>query len=72
MEFELISTKLKSINEISTGKYLGANCYGFEKVRRIIEKYNLSEYNEIYAYGDSKGDLPMLQIANRRFFRSFQ
>ena len=49
----------------------GENCWGEEKVARIKKVYKLKNYNEIYVYGDSKGDFQMLKIANHRRFKSF-
>ena len=52
-----------------SGKLEGANCYGEEKVRRIKEwfqTYGVPEY--IYAYGDTKGDIPMLTMANEGYW----
>lgn len=64
---ELIGTRLELLNNKITGKILGKNCYGLEKVRRITEKYNLDKYETIYAYGDSIGDEEMLEIANEKY-----
>lgn len=55
-----------------TGKINGHNCHGNEKVRRIGETYDLGSYNEIYAYGDSPGDKPMLALAHHPFYRPFR
>ncbi len=55
-----------------TGKIIGHNCHGTEKVRRIGDAFDLSSYNEIYAYGDSSGDKPMLQLAHHSFYRPFR
>ena len=49
----------------------GENCNGKQKVLRIKETYRLEEYTDIYAYGDSEGDLEMLKIANHKNFRTF-
>lgn len=68
---ELISTNYETINGNLNGKIAGKNCHGIEKVNRIKAIYNLSEYVDIYAYGDTKGDLPMLQIANYSYFCKF-
>ena len=67
----LVSTKLEVKDNIVTGKFATKNCYGIEKVNRIKELYDLSEYDEIYAFGDSKGDKEMLSIANERYYRFF-
>ena len=55
-----------------TGRIHGANCHGEEKVRRIREKYDLSAFPEIYAYGDSSGDKPMLALASHQFYKPFR
>ena len=55
-----------------TGRIVGHNCHGNEKVRRIGEAFQLDTYNEIYAYGDSSGDKPMLALAHHSFYRPFR
>ena len=55
-----------------TGRILGNNCHGREKVRRIREVYNLDDYTDIYAYGDSRGDKPMLDLAQNSFYKPFR
>jgi HAD superfamily hydrolase (TIGR01490 family) len=67
----LIASKLEVINGSITGKISGKNCHGQEKVRRILENYSIDEFDEIYAYGDTKGDLPMLELATKPFFKPF-
>ncbi len=66
---ELIGTELEVVNNKLTGKIFGRNCYGREKVKRIKEKYNLDDYKYIYAYGDSSGDIAMLEIADEKYYR---
>jgi len=66
-----IATKLEVENKKLTGKIAGKNCYGEEKVKRIKQEVRLSRYNAIYAYGDSKGDLPMLRLATHSYYRAF-
>ena len=68
----LIATRLEKIDGIYTGKIVGNNCRKAEKVRRVREVYNLDDYSEIYAYGDSAGDYEMLKIANHPHFRFFK
>ena len=57
-----------------TGKLLGRNCMGEEKVRRIKKRYNIEAYEELYAYGDTKSDHPMLTLAPaaNRFYKPFR
>lgn len=69
---ELISTQLQFDNGKITGRFATKNCHGIEKERRIKEKYDLSEYDYVYAYGDSSGDREMLQLANEKYFKHFK
>ncbi|WMJ71919.1 HAD-IB family hydrolase [Cytophagaceae bacterium ABcell3] len=68
----LISTCLEVKNGKLTGKFSSNNCYGEEKVTRVKQHYKIEDYSNIYAYGDSKGDLPMLDLAHHRFFKPFR
>lgn len=67
----LISTKLEIKNSKLSGRFSTLNCYGMEKVNRIKEKYNLKNYEVIYAYGDSKGDKEMLDVADKKYYKYF-
>lgn len=67
----LIATKLQQ-GETITGAFATKNCYGPEKVRRIKRQLDLSAYDTIYAYGDTEGDRPMLELADHAFYRSFK
>ena len=65
---QLIATRLDEKNGILTGSVVGERSIGDEKVIRIKEKFSLSDYDVIYAYGNSYGDIPMLQMADRPFY----
>ena len=52
-----------------TGRYVGRDCVGPEKVRRIMERYDLSRYRRVHAYGDSGDDREMLELAQTKFYR---
>ncbi|HRG10115.1 MAG TPA: HAD-IB family hydrolase, partial [Cyclobacteriaceae bacterium] len=67
-----IATRLEAKENKITGNYSGNNCYGLEKVRRIKEKFNLLEFKAIIAYGDSRGDWEMLELANHKNYKPFQ
>jgi phosphatidylglycerophosphatase C len=69
---ELIASRLETINGRITGKIDGKNCCGGEKVRRIFEQYDLSEFADVYAYGDTKADLEMLALATYSYFKPFR
>ena len=68
----LIATKLEIQNGIVTGKFLTENCYGIEKANRVQEQYSLSDYDHIYAYGDSRGDKELLALADESFYKPFR
>ena len=71
LKLELIGSKIEVRDGFITGKIEGRNCYGIEKVIRLKEYLDISQFSEIYAYGNSKGDLPLLELANHRFYKSF-
>jgi phosphatidylglycerophosphatase C len=59
-----------------TGKMATANCHGEEKVRRLLVW--LAEQDDasapapppaLHAYGDTKGDLPLLRLASTAWYR---
>lgn len=66
---ELICSDLESKGGVLTGRYQGTDCAGREKARRVRERYDLSRYPVIYAYGDTSEDEELLSLANRRYFR---
>ena len=69
---ELIGTKLDIKNNKLSGRFSTKNCYGIEKVNRIKEKYNLSEFDEIHVFGNSKGDFPMLELGTHKYYKFFK
>ncbi|MBL0686353.1 MAG: HAD family hydrolase [Sulfurospirillum sp.] len=69
---ELIGTKLEIKDGRVSGRLLGQNCYGEEKVNRIKELYDLAQYDYVYAYGDSRGDVEMLALGNESFYKPFR
>ena len=71
-DLELIATEAEISNNTITGKLGGENCYGPQKVNRIEKLLKTSEYNEIWAYGDSRGDKEMLAMADHPFFRIYE
>lgn len=67
-----IGTRLQLRDCLITGRITGKNCNGEEKVRRIKSSLNLSVYDKIVAYGDTKNDLPMLNLATESHFKIFR
>ena len=56
-EIEVIDGRL-------TGRFLTPNCYGQEKVRRILTLHPDRSAYHLTAYGDSRGDREMLAFAD--------
>jgi HAD superfamily hydrolase (TIGR01490 family) len=67
-----LATKLQVSDNKLTGRFDGRNCHGKEKVTRINDAYDLSNYDEIYCYGDSKGDRPLLALGTVAFYKPFR
>jgi phosphatidylglycerophosphatase C len=67
-----LSTRLEVKNGIITGKIEGHNCYGDEKACRVKEYFNLSDYDQVIAFGDSRGDKEMLALANEQHYKPFR
>jgi phosphatidylglycerophosphatase C len=72
LNLELIATRLETAGDHLTGNIYERNCHGEEKVKRINNNYILSEYEKIFAYGDSSGDRPMLALATESFYKPFR
>ena len=72
LEVDLLATRLEAKEGRLTGKIMHFNCHGEEKVRRIQERFVLSEYDKVLAYGDTAGDKPMLQLAHSSFYKPFR
>lgn len=72
MKIDCIASRLEIKNGKITGHLSGKNCHGEEKVERIKSVINLNNYSKIEAYGDSKGDLPMMQLANIQYYKQFK
>jgi HAD superfamily hydrolase (TIGR01490 family) len=67
----VLGTRLQTLEGKVTGRLLGNNCYGQEKVDRLAACLgNLNQYC-LYAYGDSQGDKPLLAVADYPYYRTF-
>ena len=69
MGVERICTELEERGGRLTGRYSQGDCSGRAKVSQIRERFNLSRYDVIYAYGDTSDDREMLELADRKFYR---
>jgi phosphatidylglycerophosphatase C len=64
----VLCTELEFEGEVLTGRMQTLNCHGEEKVRRLkawlAERYPAVERVVLHAYGDSSGDIPLLNLAD--------
>jgi HAD superfamily hydrolase (TIGR01490 family) len=68
---QCIGTRLSLRKSRLTGKFEGENCYGPEKAIRIKALFNLKEFSEIIAYGDSRGDKEMFELSTKYYYKHF-
>ena len=60
----ILGTQVEVIDGRLTGRFLTPNCYGQEKVRRILALYPDRSAYHLTAYGDSRGDRELLAFAD--------
>ena len=70
--FKLIGTQLEYERDLITGRFKTPNCKGDEKVIRIANIYDLSKFDQVIAFGDTKSDLPMLNLSDKSFYKHFK
>lgn len=69
---QVLSSQVAQLDGKVTGKLIGLNCWGDEKVRRLLHFAGPKENFILWAYGDTqKGDGPLLKLADYPFFRHF-
>lgn len=76
-EFLVIGTEVETdTNGLLTGRFRTPNCYGAEKMRRVLEQVPaLAKHRDdfrVIAYGDSRGDREMLDFADEMHFKPFR
>lgn len=69
---ELLCSRMETRGDCLTGHYLGAQCVGEEKARRVRERFDLAAYEQCHAHGDSDEDLAMLALAQQRTYRGYR
>lgn len=65
----LVCSSLESVGGMLTGRYVGAQCVGAEKCRRVREVYDVDAFPVVYAYGDTAEDRAMLAMADEKYLR---
>lgn len=67
----LSCNEVEAIRGTITGNFIGHDCSSYEKRRRVENAYNLSDFTNIYAYGDTSEDKELLKLANYPFYQYF-
>jgi len=63
-EITVVGTQVEVVDGRLTGRFLTPNCYGQEKVRRILALHPDRSSYRLTAYGDSRGDRELLAFAD--------
>lgn len=71
-EIEIFCTRIEVADGALTGKFLSANCRRGEKVRRILALHPDRQSYWLTAYGDSSGDIEMLNLADEGYYKPFR
>ena len=70
-DLALLCTEAQIAQGKLTGRLAKPHCSSQEKVHRIKDAYDLSDYQQIYAYGDTYQDKEMLSLADHRYYQYF-
>lgn len=76
-DFRVIGTEVEvDTDGVLTGRFRTPNCYGAEKVRRVLEAMPQLKSNRqdfwVVACGDSRGDKELLEFADEAHFKPFR
>ena len=68
----IIGTQIEVEEGVLTGRFLTNNCYGQEKVNRILALFPNRQDYHLTAYGDSRGDQELLAFADESHYKPFR
>ena len=71
-QVKVLGTQIEVVDGKLTGRFLTKNCYGEEKVNRILTLYPNRQDYHLTAYGDSNGDKELLAFADESYFKPFR
>lgn len=69
---KVVGTQVEVKNGHLSGQFLTKNCYGQEKVNRILALYPDRNEYRLIAYGDSRGDKELLAFADEGHYKPFR
>ena len=70
-DFEWMPTMVGVADGVLTGRFITKNCYGEEKVNRLLQLFPERTQYWLVAYGDSRGDTQLLDFANEGYYKPF-
>ncbi len=71
-QVKVLGTQVEVADGSLTGRFLTRNCFGQEKVNRLLAEYpHRGEYH-LTAYGDSEGDKELLAFADESHYKPFR
>ena len=71
-DVKVLGTQVEVKNGLLTGRFLTKNCYGQEKINRLLDYLPDRQSYTLIAYGDSRGDQELLAFADQAHFKPFR
>lgn len=71
-ELRVIGTQVEVRDGKLTGRFTTPNCYGPEKVHRLLSAYPYRTEYYLLAFGDSRGDKELLDFADEAYYQPFR
>lgn len=72
LKLKLIGTKLIQDKNKMLFEIDGENCSGSEKVKRLLMVYDLKEFEITIGYGNTKSDLPFMNLMTESHYKPFR
>lgn len=71
-DVQVLGTQIEVVDGFLTGHFTTPNCYGPEKVRRLLSAYPERKDYYLVAFGDSGGDRELLDFADEAYYQPFR
>ena len=71
-QVRVLGTQVEVSDGLLTGCFLTKNCFGQEKVNRLLAVYPQRHDYHLTAYGDSEGDKALLAFADESHYKPFR
>ncbi len=71
-DVKVIGTQIETRDGLLTGRFSSPNCYGREKVKRLLTVYPDRNNYRLIAYGDSGGDKALLAFADESHYKPWR